>query len=225
MSPRRALGADVAVRFAKDIDRHVMTILRDDGVNRHLRFKRPGSSTYWFDIITWGGRLYIGGDCGAWVFARLEDMFQFFRSERGGINPSYWSEKLEATPDKGAEEFSEDRFREVVNEYRLSWVRAAARDGSLTRAERRELWEAVADEVLNKIDRFDESLAFQAANDFTWKARSCRREWYFVDFWDHGFKQYTRQFLWNCHAIVWAIAQYDAAKKATVAAASTEGAA
>lgn len=202
-------------QFRQDVSRHVMKVLRDDGVDRHLRFQRPGDSCYWFDIITWGGRLYIGGDCGTWVFNRLHDMFEFFRSGNGRINPQYWAEKLEATPRKGAEEFSEDRFREVVNEYRVRWVRDAARDGVLTKEQRRELWEAVQDEVLVAVGDYGEHGAFQAANDFTWRANpGDRRTWYFDDFWDHRFTEHTNQFLWNCYAIVWAIQRYDESKVA-----------
>lgn len=208
----------IADQFAKDVSKHQMLVLRDVGVDRHLRFKQPGSSTYWFDVITWGGRLYIGGDCGTWVFNRLDDMFQFFRTDRGRINPGYWAEKLEATPDKGAQEFSPDRFRQVVNEYRLSWIREAARDGSLTREQRRELWEAVDNEVLDNLNDFGEHSAFQAAHEFTWKKRDGKSAWYFCDFWDHNFNVFTERFLWNCHAIVWAIGQYDAHKAAQVPA-------
>lgn len=222
MSGKRS---DIHEQFMQNVAQHEMTVLRDDGVDRHLRFKRPGSSIYWFDIITWSGRLYIGGDCGTWVFNRLEDMFQFFRTDRGGINPSYWSEKLEATPEKGAEEFSEDRFREVINEYRLNWVRDAARSGDLTREQRRELWEAVEDEVLGALSYHGEHGAFQAANDFSWAPGSDRnraRRWRFRDFFDHRFNRYSDRFLWNCYAIVWAIARYDE-HKAAVGSSSTGG--
>ena len=67
-------------RFLGDVDWHVMTVLRDDGVHRHIRLKRPDSGSYWFDLITWPGTLCIDGDCGTYVFRRLEDMFQFFRT-------------------------------------------------------------------------------------------------------------------------------------------------
>jgi len=44
--------------FFKDVDRHVIEIIRDDGVNRHVRFRRPGTMCMHFDLITWStGRL------------------------------------------------------------------------------------------------------------------------------------------------------------------------
>lgn len=84
-------------QFLKDTSEHEFTRLKDDGVYRHLRFSKPGSSVYRFDIITWPGYLAIAGDCGDYVFSRLEDMFDFFRSgirdEGFRINPGYWGEK------------------------------------------------------------------------------------------------------------------------------------
>lgn len=198
--------------FLRDVSRHVMTVVRDDGVNRHLHFQRPGDSCYWFDIITWGGRLYIGGDCGTWVFNRLHDMFEFFRSGNGRINPSYWAEKLESTPRKGAEEFSEDRFKEVVNGYRVRWVRDAARENILSKEQRRELWEAVESEVMQALGAYGEHGAMLAAHDFEWRSLQVRRPWWFEDFGDHRFTEHTHQYLWNCYAIVWAIQRYDESK-------------
>src|SRR3954466_1726422 len=99
--------ADSAVRFVKDIGPHVrgfgrtptrpheVTVLHDDGLYRHLRFRSPDHSAYWFDLITVPGCLIFRGDGDSFVFSRTEDMFGFFRSSReGSINPTYWSEKL-----------------------------------------------------------------------------------------------------------------------------------
>ena len=118
-------------RFLGDVSEHTMKILRDDGLYRHIRFKRETSGTYWFDILTWSGNLMITGDCGTWVFNRIEDMFEFFRTtpndwnfnKEGGlsINPQYWAEKLTAVSNNGgrygksgAMEFSEEKFQEAI---------------------------------------------------------------------------------------------------------------
>lgn len=34
-------------RFAGDTDEHQMTVLHDDGLYRHLRFKAPTTGMYW----------------------------------------------------------------------------------------------------------------------------------------------------------------------------------
>lgn len=114
-------------RFLKDAGSHVMTVIRDDGVHRHLRFRKapPAGSEYWFDLITWPGSLCIDGDMGTYVFRRLPDMFEFFCTDREynekrgrklGINAGYWGEKLQATANHGGHiEFSKSDFcRRVI---------------------------------------------------------------------------------------------------------------
>ena len=88
--------------FLNDVSKHEMKVLLDNGIYRHLRFKQQGSSNMWFDVVTWPGFLAYTGDMGAFVFARLEDMFEFFRGrpvddkDKLYINLGYWGEKLEA---------------------------------------------------------------------------------------------------------------------------------
>lgn len=79
-------------KFNGDTENHQLSILHDDGLYRHLRFKAPDSGFYWFDLITWPGNLTITGDMGTYTFRRVEDMFTFFT---GYINTSYWAEKLQ----------------------------------------------------------------------------------------------------------------------------------
>lgn len=89
-------------RFLFDVRDHVMTIELDQGVHRSILFKQPRSSAYHFRLITWPGHLAISGDCEDFIFARLRDMFEFFRYagpayERDDrINEGYWAEKLTA---------------------------------------------------------------------------------------------------------------------------------
>lgn len=71
--------AEVSEQFKRDVQEHALTILRDDGLYRHLRFKRPGTMTCYFDLVTWPGHLAYVGDMGDYVFTRVEDMLTFFR--------------------------------------------------------------------------------------------------------------------------------------------------
>lgn len=82
--------------FVLDAHAHTMTVLRDDGPYRHLRFATPGTRMYAYDLITWPGSLCFQGDYGTWVFSRQEDMFAFFAQDTGDINPGYWAEKVTA---------------------------------------------------------------------------------------------------------------------------------
>lgn len=201
-------------RFLSDVADHRMTVLHDSGVYRHLRFARPGTGCMGFEIVTFPGYLCYTGDMGAFTFRRVHDMLTFFRGQRRDghlhINPGYWAQKIEAS-DKGGghSEFSPERFREVINEYRVRWIRDAARDGSLAKAERRDLWEEVESEVLSKADD-GQVLAMNAAYEFSWSAPGRHHSYDFADFWDHNFERWTLRFLWACYAIVWGIEQYDA---------------
>lgn len=226
----RAEASKVREQFLKDVAQHEMTVLRDDGVDRHLRFKRPDSSVYWFDIITWGGRLYIGGDCGTYVFDRLPDMFQFFRRDdegRGRIDFRYWAEKIEAR-DKhgGVKEFDPEEFRRVIHERRVDLIRSRTARESLTKEDRRDLWERIADDVMDKADdgykRGD--VPFYFAYDFSYCKGSVLSDdciWLRLNLDDMpSCETYTGHFLWNCYALPWAIARYDAHKAAQVPAAA-----
>jgi hypothetical protein len=210
-------------QFLTDVKAHEMTILRDDGVYRHLRFAKPGTGNQRFDLVTWPGHLSYSGDMGDYTFDRLFDMFQFFRTdrrsagERLGINLHYWAEKVQASDRRhGLTCFDGERFEEVVREQRLEWIKRSARLGTLNKAERRDLWEAIEDEVLSHSDD-GEHEATSAALDFSHGAGG--KVYRFEDLWEHRLTAFAGHYVWCCYAIAWGIAKYDAAT-ATV---ETEG--
>ncbi len=208
--------------FLKDVATHQMIVIRDEGVHRHIRFKRPDTTNYYFDLITWPGCLCYTGDMGTYVFQRLEDMFEFFRTDREykrlrdgqklAINLSYWSEKLIAVDGRrtggSAIEFSEEKFRRVVQETRRGWIRDHYHQ--TTKAQRRDLWGAIDDEVLAHSDE-GEHEADMAAYNFSHRLGDSHFE--FTDFWDHDFNDYTYHFVWCCYALAWGIQQYDLIKE------------
>jgi len=179
-------------QFTKDTAEHEMTVKRDDGLYRHLLFKRPDRSTYWFELVTWPGCLAIRGDMDGFVFSRIEDMFEFFRGDR--INPGYWSEKIisEGTR-RGTMAYSEADFRQSVSD----WAAQLAEEYP-------GIVEAVEEEIFGE-DIWHEQGAMQAVAEFEYKGAR-------YDAYDESFDDYTYQFLWCCHAIQWGIAQYDKAR-------------
>ena len=192
-----------AERFAKDTAEHTMTILHNDGLYRHLRFKKPGTRFYFFDLITWPGYLTIAGDMGTYTFERVEDMLTFFRGA-GDINPDYWSEKIHAGTgmnSKIAMEFSEKLFKKQVTEHLTEYLE---RKG-LSSTESANLTEAVRTQILETSDIGHEQGARAALDDFDYDV--------FADTWDWDFSDYTVQFLWCCFAIRWGIATFDAASE------------
>jgi hypothetical protein len=188
-------------RFLGDVKNHTLKIIRDEGVYRHLQFRRPGTVCYGFDIVTWPGYLCYTGDMGCFVFSRVEDMMAFFRDKGTGeplqINPQYWSEKLQATDKNGGHKaFSFERFREVVNQI-------VAEDEDATE----ELKEAVEEMLGGPCGCDTAEACYQAAADFEWQGKQ-----YFTDFFEHSLEEYTFHYIWCCYALVWGIRQYDAAQ-------------
>lgn len=195
--------------FARDVAEHQMQVLRDDGLYRHLRFRRPDSFAYYFDLITYPGGLLFRGDMGAYAFERLDDMFEFFRTDAGrgdGINPGYWAEKLVAIDRSGLKEFDEDAFRSRVMWDLIQWMRYN-RDRT-TKEERRELWDHVVWEVIDAEEDVDGARKKIALHDFQHQVNS-RLQFEFHDCWEWSFDDYRFHFYWACYAIAWAVKQYD----------------
>lgn len=88
---------DVAQSFAVDVAEHRLMVRHDQGLYRHLVFERLEHA--WnggFELVSTPGTLTIVGGHGAYTFRRVQDMFQFFRSNPDRphrINASYWAEK------------------------------------------------------------------------------------------------------------------------------------
>lgn len=223
---KRRDPACTQAQFMKDVAQHEMQVLHDDGVYRHIRFREPDSMMQHFDLVTYPGHLVYSGDMGTYVFERLTDMFTFFRVENNDgrlrINLGYWSEKLQAVDGSrsggSAKEFSEDRFAATINEYRLDWMRDSKRTGKLDKDQRRELWEAVNNDVLGVLSDYQDGTAAQiAAHEFSYRIGG--KAYCFRDLFEHDFTEYTHRFIWCCYALAWGVQKYDTHKAALAPAA------
>lgn len=205
-------------RFLRDVQDHQMTIIRDDGVHRHIRFQKPGSTNMFFDLITWPGHLCYTGDMGTFVFQRLQDMFEFFRADRKqkrneendtlAINPAYWGEKLEAIDrSAGFRKWSEATFDSRVREEFGDWLD----NGELSEAQKSNAREDFENNVIDAIANGKDS-AYRAALDFEFEG-----ERPFEDWWEVDTDEYTFHFLWCCYALAWGVERYDEAKALTIA--------
>lgn len=190
-----------AEQFAETVAGHQMTVVLDQGLHRHLTFKRPETSNRYFHITTWPGYLTISGDMGCYVFARLPDMFSFFRSDLPGINPDYWGEKLQAvSKSEGYVEFSRERFvSAIVRDFRSYYPPGTT--------DRMDIWHDMRSDILFSLPETTDS-AISAAMRYT----DPNGDSPFNDFWDHNLQSETYHYIWCCRAICWAIRQYDAAK-------------
>jgi len=195
LSPYQATIAKARERFDSDTADHEMTVIHDDGIYRHLRFQKPGTYTYGYDIVTWPGFLAYTGDMGEFMFSRLPDMFAFFASETGSINPDYWGEKLKGPGRDGHLTFSVAAYRACVNE----WYDQQAEE--LSADDARALRQAVDDALLGG-DPFDEREAVEWMRDFKHAGMTI------YDPWDYNLREHDGRFLWCCWALVRGIAQY-----------------
>jgi hypothetical protein len=192
-------------RFKADVSQHAVTVLRDDGVYRHLRCS-AGSYHMQFDVVTWPGHLCYSGDMGSFVFARLPDMFEFFRGRTGAtVDRGYLAEKaVAADKSDGIRAFSSELFRAAVEDDFDQFVL----DRELAKDEAAQLWEAIEDDVLS-CDTTEHD-AVEAAMSFRWDGRSSDKgREVFCDFWERRLQEYTGRFVWCCYAIPWAISEYD----------------
>jgi hypothetical protein len=187
-------------RFTEDTAGHQLTVARDDGLYRHLRFRKPGTSEYWFDLVTWPGTLVIDGDMGTYVFSRTVDMFGFFGS--GEINPQYWEQKIKGSGDVKA--YSEELFRTAVAEQVDEWITTDELDAG----DVEDLRAAVRREVLTQ--GYGEDIAQLALSQFEWWSLHDPdgQPYRFTDTWEWELRDYTPQYLWCCHAITYGIREY-----------------
>lgn len=154
-----------------------------------------------FDLITIPGKLIYTGDMGTFVFERLPDMFDFFRSDDLKINLSYWCQKLIASEcngrwASGAKEFCRQKFiRNIVQ-----WIRESDATG------RAEILSEVRRSVLPLLEEDDSGMAAMVAvHEFR------HNGFVFTDFFDTDPTQYTTRFVWCSYALAWGIEQYDKA--------------
>lgn len=189
---------EVKKSFIANTEDHQLTVLHNQGLYKHIRFKNPNRSAYWFDITTWPNYLCISGDMGCYTFSRIEDMFDFFRNSELKISPHYWDEKIQAGAGymRGGitEEWSQQLFNKNIREFVNCHI------GELTLSQAKEVWEQVREEILCCNDEWE---SVTAVRDFH------NKYFDFNDFFDRRCKEYTFHYLWCCYAILYAIQKYD----------------
>jgi len=174
--------------FLRDVKDHEITIIRNEGLHRHIRFKKPGSSTYAFDVLTFPGHAIITGDMGTFVFQRLPDMLQFFDDDKG-INPSYWAEKLVSTDNPcGHHAFSPEVARYEILSRVFDYL-----DEVGDKEDSGELLKSIDYEVLSELGN-GENDTLRAMFDFSTEGVFCFD--YIIRLHD-----FTPQYLWCCYAI------------------------
>lgn len=199
--------------FTEDIAAHELEVCHDEGLYRHLKFckqpvpfARPTTIICAFQIFTTPGSLAIAGDMGTYVFARLEDMFRFFDSPDGRINPEYWSEKVTAQDVHcPIRSFSKTTFEQVVlQDFEDRKYMFDPADQILLR-------EQIQENILYSPDTYHELGAREVLQSFEFSVQYPGRTRYVFDYddaqeWD--FKDFSHHFLWCLEAIVFGIRRY-----------------
>lgn len=186
----------------KDVHDHRLTVLHDHGHYKHLLFKKPGHSEYWFEILTAPGTLTVRGDMGSYVFARETDMIGWFigSSWRGEPNVDYWAEKCVSSTNgrRGLKEYSERSLRIRIAETINDLIRDEDLELHQTIELRREL-----EDHLDTIDLGDPRDAQRELAEFIWESHQP-----FSDCYEWDPYEYTFQFEWTAHTLLIALQEY-----------------
>ncbi|MDO5865126.1 MULTISPECIES: hypothetical protein [Paenarthrobacter] len=114
--------------FLAQTREHVLVVLQDEGLYRHIRVQAPGTRMWSWDVTTWPGHLATSGDIAdGYMFTREPDMVGFFTSAgksesyysdgAPGIDFRYWAEKLCGGRSREVKQYDADLFLRLVREH------------------------------------------------------------------------------------------------------------
>lgn len=195
--------------FLADVSKHEMSVKHNDGIYKHVVFRAPNSSKYWFEIVTWPGSLSINGDCGSFTFSRITNMVDFFCADNFDVlsttapNFGYWSNKCTASDTAdGIREFDLEAFRENAQKEIESAIEHA---GDELRAASAQLCRKVFFSRVVKPHFEFEWEARAAINSFEYESNGITI--HIVDFYEHKCQKYSSNYEWCCYALAWACAK------------------
>mgnify|MGYP003418166821 CR=1 FL=1 len=177
--------------FLENISKFNFSILKDDGIYRHIKFGPH-------HITTWPGHLCIAGDMGTYVFSRLPDMFDFFRlSKTFDIDYRYWAEKcLSEDVNCKIRRFDQDRLLKIVED--ILSIKYENQEQSNFHVN---FWKEATRDVYTVESgyRLLDDLCSDLGLDIT-------------DYYEYNLTAYSYQFVWICNLISITISKYDKEK-------------
>lgn len=241
--------AKIAEHFASDFAEATMVVRREDGLFRHFEFPAPKTMnrliviTWPFNLLVAGshGSFHFerfGND--------TEDMLNWLRGSRP--NPDSWASKLVNGRDS-VEEYDRSRMVAAINDCVAEAVEDDWAPEGLHEAVREGVLGShlldTKDTALQLVSEFEYGMKYRAecscglSEDFdadssaaTWECPKCKSDGkkhesyvYKVGGFDFdGFTEWSvdalnYHFVYQCHAAVWAIAQYDAVRNTAAVAA------
>jgi hypothetical protein len=233
---------EIAAHVARDVKDGKLVELREDGLYRHVEFKAlQGWSR--IILVTWPYNLLVAGSHGSFHFERFgpdtEDMFDWLRGIR--VEPDRWASKLVNGADS-VREYDRDRLVAEVKAEVAEAVKDGAPRG-LRAAVREQILESdrlcSRDWAMQMVYDFEHGVIYRAecscgaSEDHDNESDAYRWEFYrhrpvgdhkvkvrefggfaFSDVSEWNLDKVGYHFAYQCYAASWAIAQYDAARKA-----------
>lgn len=211
--------AETEARFASESQGGAMTVLRDDGAYRHLRFDLPKATWKWFELVTWPGMLVVHGGLGCWTFHRDGvDMMATARPAHDTVrvNPYFWEQRFTPGSQQTAKTYSPGRalalLREAVaeNEEIFPGLAPAAAEWIFSVASGELQSESGLRDLLHRFHtRYEETTYVQELVDNLTDGKRLTSPFRFpIEEWD--LHVYDPWFLLTCAALPWAAEQYDA---------------
>jgi hypothetical protein len=238
---------EIAAHFARDFGTPTMTVQREDGLFRHIEWSAPKSMnrlivvTWPYNLLVAGshGSYHFeryGND--------TEDMFDWLRSLR--VDPDRWASKLVNGRDS-VSEYDRDRMVAAINERVREAVDEDWAPEGLEAAVREDVLDShlldTKDTAFHLVSEFQHGMTYRAecscgesgaegsyGSAVLWEITDHKADgkkhkvkvrqtggFDFDDFTEWGVDKLSYHFVYQCHAIVWAIGQYDAARKAVAA--------
>ncbi|MEW1548358.1 hypothetical protein [Streptomyces tsukubensis] len=234
--------ARVAAHFANDTSTHKLTVHREDGVFRHLEFtglsgiSRIRLVTWPYNLLVTGshGSYHFerfGPD--------TEDMLNWIRGSRP--DPNSWASKL-VNGRRFVEEYDRTRLESKIRDLVAEAVQDGRAPAGLESAVREEIldshWMDDEQNALRLVGEFQLGMQYRSecscgegAEHDSYDSAACwnllthkgkgdghkvrvrqTSGFMFDDFAEWNIHRLNYHFLYQCHAAVWAVAQYDAAR-------------
>lgn len=239
--------SDIARHFASDFAKATMTVRREDDLFRHIDFPAPKTMNHLTVITWPYNLLVAGshGSYHFERYGKdTEDMFAWLRGLR--VDANSWASKLVNGRDS-AEEYDRSRMVAAINDCVADAIEDGWAPEGLRAAVDEEVLGShlldTKDTAFQLVSEFEHGLKFRAEcscsryEDFdahgsatAWECSKCRSDgmkhesyvynvggFDFEGFTDWDVDKLSYHFVYQCHAAVWAIGQYDAARQAVTA--------
>ncbi|MFB8120566.1 hypothetical protein ACFQ6U_14000 [Streptomyces sp. NPDC056465] len=170
--------------------------LQDKGPNRHLWV--TCHEGLWFEVVTWPGCLTFHGTVGGYVFRRFQD--DILSAFQGQMEPDRWAGFLANGRDSVLVYAGADRATGYIRDA----VKAAE-----------EQYPDLAEQVEATFFSPDASADLKTADGILASAAAFEHDAFRFDTSDWDLYQYDARYLYACHAVAWAVEEWNARRPVT----------